>query len=201
MVDMKKVFDIPIPCEAEVEKYLEQWKQHREYELGDRILEKIFSENKGNKDVATVKIKVIVLNALYTTQIYAVSRVAEHICNQQNLDDLLVEGKTEAIDTIKKVPFGNGKPRTLYSFATKYCHFHNPSAYPIYDNNVDSALWYFKDELKDEQSQKSFQRKVLKGEYSKFKSIIDRFKERFGLMKYTYKEIDQYLWMLGKRYL
>lgn len=37
-------------------------------------------------------------------------------------------------------------------------------------------------------------------DYEKFKGIIISFREFYGLEKYDLKQIDQYLWQLGKEY-
>ena len=37
-------------------------------------------------------------------------------------------------------------------------------------------------------------------DYSKFKNIIIAFREYYGLEEFNLKEIDQYLWQLGKEY-
>ena len=37
-------------------------------------------------------------------------------------------------------------------------------------------------------------------DYVKFKAILDEFKAYYSLEQYSLKELDQYLWLLGKKY-
>lgn len=85
--------------------------------------------------------------------------------------------------------------KNFYSFASKYCSHHNPLEYPIYDSYVDEVLRYFRnnDEFSD------FQDGDLK-DYAKFKSILNDFRTFYGLDQYNLKQIDQYVWQLGKDY-
>ena len=45
----------------------------------------------------------------------------------------------------------------------------------------------------------NFKREDLK-DYETYMSVIKAFQERFGLMGYNIKQLDQYLWQLGKWY-
>lgn len=45
----------------------------------------------------------------------------------------------DLIEKIANVDFG-GKRRRNYSFATKYCNFHRPDIYPIYDSLIVGVL-------------------------------------------------------------
>ena len=80
-------------------------------------------------------------------------------------------------------------------FATKYCSHHNPLEYPIYDSYVDKVLRYFR----DTDGFCDFESDDLK-QYDKFKQIVLAFRTYYHLEQYTLKEIDQYLWQLGKDY-
>ena len=83
----------------------------------------------------------------------------------------------------------------LYSFATKYCSHHNPKDYPIYDSYVDEVLRFFRSQ--DHFS--AFYNEDLKI-YALFKKILNDFREFYGLNQFDLKQIDQYLWQLGKEY-
>ena len=89
----------------------------------------------------------------------------------------------------------NGVARKFYSFSTKYCSHHNPKEYPIYDSYVEKVLKYFR---KTDKFSK-FKNADLK-DYQKFKNIIIAFREYYDLEEFNLKEIDQYLWQLGKEY-
>jgi len=91
-----------------------------------------------NRTYESVLLKSIVINTLYATQIRAIIPVAQHIVGLE-IDDRLRQGDPTLVDDIALLTV-KGKTRRNYSFATKYCSFHNPSAYPIYDGFVDRLL-------------------------------------------------------------
>lgn len=91
--------------------------------------------------------------------------------------------------------FISGKEKHFYSFATKFCSHHNKIDFAIFDGYVESVLAYFKDDLKSD----SFTKKADLREYPKFKKILRDFKNRYKI-KATFKELDKYLWQLGKQH-
>ena len=89
----------------------------------------------------------------------------------------------------------NGKIINYYSFATKYCSYHNAVDFPIYDSYVDKVLRYFR----DEDNFAKFNNTELKN-YICFKKILIIFQNYYNLEKYNLKQIDKYIWQLGKDY-
>ena len=65
----------------------------------------------------------------------------------------------------------------------------------IYDSYVEKILMYFnkQDKFYD------FKKEDLK-DYSKFKNILIEFKKFYKIDEYNLKDIDRYLWQLGKEY-
>ena len=186
---MPKV-NIPTPCEKEVEKYLKRWESMADYASQEAALDKLFfTFAPENTNIEDILLKVSTLNDFYSTNIFSVFPVAEHILSL-NIDERLKQGHPDLVDDIKEV---NG--RNHYSFATKYCSHHNPLEYPIYDSYVDKILRHFR----NVDGFCEFATDDLK-EYSKFKMVILAFREYYGLTQYNLKEIDQYLWQLGKEY-
>lgn len=110
-----------------------------------------------------------------------------------NIDERLNNGDITLVADIAKVEISKGKIVNLYSFATKYCSHHKPLDFPIYDSYVVIVLRYFNTtdrffEFKD---------KDLK-DYRIFKDVLLAFRRHYGLDRFSLKEIDQYLWLLGK---
>ena len=181
---------VPIPCQEEVEKYLNRWKGMEDYSAQEAALDKLFFKlAPRNTTIEDILLKVSTLNDFYSTNIFSVFPVADHILSL-NINERLRNGDPDLVDDIKRV---NG--RNYYSFATKYCSHHNPLEYPIYDSYVDKILNHFR----KVDGFCSFATDDLK-EYSKFKKVILAFREHYGLTRYNLKEIDQYLWQLGKEY-
>lgn len=110
------------------------------------------------------------------------------------IDSRLISGDVNLVKDIQFVKYDKGI-KNFYSFATKYCSHHKPIDYPIYDSYVDIVLRHFR--KCDEFS--IFQDSDLK-DYPKFKNILLDFQSFYGLNDYNLKQIDQYLWLLGKDY-
>lgn len=188
------MYDLPIPSESEVEKYLNKWDSLENYVLQENALDKLFFKVYPNNDnIDDILIKCSSLNDFYSTNIFSIFPVAKHILNL-NIDERLKLGDVSLVNAIANVTIGD-KKLCFYSFATKYCSHHFPNLYPIYDSFVEKVLMYFKkkDHFAD------FKLIDLK-DYSKFKSILIKFQEFYNIQKYNLKDIDRYLWQLGKEY-
>ena len=85
------------------------------------------------------------------------------------------------------------KTINFFSFASKYCHFHKPDRYPIYDQYVDAALRNLRRDKK-----LSFKSDALNREsYAPFKSVIDAFVGMYAA-GCSYDAVDKFLWRKGK---
>ena len=192
----KQKSDIVIskPSAIEVEKYLKSWKNLKNYQLQEDALDKLFFELlPSNEEISDILLKVATLNDFYSTNIFSVYPVAEHILSLR-IDERLKQGDVTLVNEIQNVTI-NGVTRKFYSFSTKYCSHHNSKEYPIYDSYVEKVLKYFRKTDKFS----NFKNADLK-DYQKFKNIIIAFREYYGLDEFNLKEIDQYLWQLGKEY-
>jgi hypothetical protein len=118
--------------------------------------------------------------------------VAKHIVNL-HIDERLKAGDTSLVNDIASVKWGDGTEKNFYSFATKYCSHHQPLKYAIYDSYVDKVLNYFR--RKDSFS--SFSDSELKN-YKVFSRVLKEFQAFYHLEQYDLKELDRYLWQLGK---
>lgn len=181
--------NMPTPSKTEVEKYLKQWYTLENYVLQERSLNKLFFEVvPENKEIEDILIKAATLNDFYSTHVYNIFAVAKKMLTL-NIDERLDVNDLSLVHDIAD------NYKCFYSFATKYCSHHKPNVYPIYDSYVEKVLWHFKkrDDFED------FKRTDLK-DYPKFKSIYMSFAKFYGIDDYTVKELDRYLWQLGKEY-
>ncbi|MCD7892375.1 MAG: hypothetical protein LUG60_01615 [Erysipelotrichaceae bacterium] len=186
--------DIPTPSTKEVDKYLKKWNTMENYVLQENSLDKLFFQTyPNNTDINDILIKASSLNDFYSTNIFSIFNVAKHILNL-DIDKRLKNGDTSLVNDIAKVTI-SGVDKNFYSFATKYCSHHNPLEYPIYDNYVDKVLNYFKNRDKFD----DFTKNDLK-DYIHFKNVLLSFRKYYGLEEYNLKEIDKYLWQLGRDY-
>lgn len=181
---------LPNPSVEQVDKYLEKWNLLEDYRLQEDSLDKLFFELcPENKDISDVLLKVSALNDFYSTHIFKVFPMAKHIISI-DIDDRLRNGDVTLVQDIQKV---SGTNRNHYSFATKYCSHHQPLDYPIYDSYVDKVLCYYRkrDDFFD------FTDSDLKN-FKRFKTILLAFRSFYELETYNLKEIDKYIWLLGK---
>ena len=143
-----------------------------------------------------ILIKVTVLDSLYNTKLRmggenALVQVVSHILSK-DIDDKLKSGLPELVNEIGLINI-EGKRRRNYSFASKYCHWHQLDSYPIYDSFVGHLLWTY-----CEQSSFTMFKRTELQQYLQYKEIIKRFQEFFGLTQFNFKEIDKFLWSYGK---
>lgn len=186
--------NIPIPCKNEVKKYLYKWDSLETYVLQENSLDKLFLKTyPNNNDINDILIKASSLNNFYSTNIFSIFSVAKHIYNL-NIDERLKKHDESLVNDIANIEI-SGKKITFYSFATKYCSHHDPINFPIYDSYVEKILVHFN--KKDNFSK--FIKKDLK-DYAKFKRVLIDFKKYYGIDEYNLKDIDRYIWQLGKEY-
>jgi len=202
---------LPRPSVKEVERYLLLWNELDNYREQEQALSELFDQYPNNmeKDRSGVLLKVVALNHFYSTNIFNVYAVAKHIVSISNFDEKLRGGDPTIIVELRDRAT-NGTNRDLYSFATKYCSHHFSDEYPIYDSYVHKVLDYYnridgfakgKGDTRcftnlDEQANKVDV--PMRRDYCAFKAVIDAFREYYGLGSFDRKQIDQYLWQLGK---
>ena len=188
------MINIPKPSKEEVEKYLKLWDSLENYVLQENSLNKLFYKTyPKNTDIDDILIKASSLNDFYSTNIFSIFNVAKHI-KELNIDKRLANKDETLVNELAKVKI-NDKEKNFYSFATKYCSHHDPINYPIYDSYVEKILMHFK----KIDNFSNFKRDDLK-EYPKFKQILIEFKKYYDIDDYNLKDIDKYLWQLGKEY-
>jgi hypothetical protein len=193
---MKKK-DLPqgyVPSVKDAEWFLEYWKNLPSYSNQEKALDKLFMGIcKRNDNIEDILIKCSSLNDFYSTNIFDIHTVAQHILSLK-IDERLKNGDLSLVDEISHVEV-NGKLHTFYSFATKYCSHHNPERYAIYDSYVEKVLV----SMNSRDHFMKFKQEELKV-YETYMRVIKAFQQRYGLMQYNIKRLDQYLWQLGKWY-
>ena len=172
--------------------------RHPKYAVADSAIARLIGLLPTNNHLADVLTKVSVIKTLYATPVFDVVRLSQHICSIPNLDMLLSQGELTAADHIRKghaIATSKGhKEIDFYSFATKYCSFHNPQAYPVYDNLVAGFI----EQVHLQTGMASSRRDLRFGDYHLYKAGIDKVASRFGLAIPSYKELDKGLWIVAK---
>ena len=160
-----------------------------ENEVAEHALTELVKQFRGNTDVSHVLLKVAAINQLYSSRIFAVRIVADHIA-ALNIDAQLDAGSVPLVEKIASVKIA-GKVRYNLSFASKYCSWHQPGSYPIYDSFAERCLWAY-----GQQFGLSFPRKNL-WNYPSFIAAVTEFRDRFELQELTFKQIDKFLYLKG----
>lgn len=187
--------ELPRPCKEEVKKYINNFDSDEKFNLHTESLNKLFIELfPKNNNLSEILIKCCVLNDFYSTYIRDVVHISKRIY-ELNIDERLKKGDLSLVNDIATNNI-NGKTWYFYSFATKYCSHHFPLMYPIYDSYVEKVLMYFK----NKDNFYEFKRKDLRN-YELFYNILINFQKYYEITEFNLKEIDKYLWTIGKKYL
>lgn len=174
----------------------------------DAALFKLFTQNPENTDLSQVLLKVVTLNSLYLTLIRVNSQypptdpkyaptvydVARHIV-ELKIDAALSRADEALVAGITNVKVA-GRNHYYYSFATKYCSFHRPESYPIFDSRVKEYLW----QLRNQGGLRRFQQQVL-WNHPELKRIINEMRDQYSLQDFSYKQIDAFLYLEGGKLL
>lgn len=184
------------PTNELLDEYISKFDKNERYETADRAITNLFAAFPENKKLEDILLKISVINDLYSTNIFDVFKMAKHI-RKLNIDDELNKGNPKAVDNIAKghkiIRSKTNKEIFFYSFATKYCNWHNQEKYAIYDSFVERVLMAYKkqDKFYD------FTNNDLR-DFPKFRNVIKKFAEYYGLENHKLKDIDKFLWIYGK---
>jgi len=175
------------PTVALVQEYVALFGRDAECVACDCALALIVKTFPHNREIAEVLLKVAAANQLYNAglQTKAIYAVAGLIC------DLGVDGKLDqgSSDVVGEIAYGEIGENERYVFATKYCHWHRPARYPIYDSIGSDLIW----EYKKQDGFAQFQKKDLR-RYPTYREIVDKFIGYYKLAGVSYRELDKFLW-------
>ena len=173
-----------------VKKYLDKWYTYRDSKMleQENALSILFQHFYQNNNLQNVLVKVSCLNDFYSTNIRDTYSVAK-VIYQLNIDRRLQNGDLSLVDDIAAGTEKKCKSaRIEYSFASKYCSFHRPDVYPIFDSRNEKILRYYRKDI-------SIFPFTLRKSYKDYVKIINKYREIFGLECFSYKEIDRFNWL------
>lgn len=175
------------------------------YTRDEGFLDNLFTEEcRGNTHEPAVFTKVAALDSLYATYILKGHHgvIVDALCQLGNsLDKELEHGEEGAVGRIvvainNELKAKKLRKRNYYSFATKYCSFHNFSGYSLFDTHARTTL---EDILKLSPSDFGGKEKVRQLEsYPKLHEAIGRLITDNGLKKFGRRGVDHYLWIRGR---
>jgi len=154
----------------------------------NKLLSREFNNKKENKDIHDIGYKIELVNKLYNCNLNMDKREIAHEIQQLRIDSKFdknnLEKLVEEIAKIQPLPY---KRRVGLVFSSKYCHFHYPNKFPIYDRYSRYALSYLLGKTKS----------CYENNYTQFKKDLDDLILNLS-WKPSYKEMDSYLWLYGQ---
>ena len=174
---------------SEIDSKIRQFNADAETALTESTLNTLLTTYPNNEKVQDVLLKVITINTLYHARVLDIDLqlIAAHLARSK-LDTRLNQGDPTVVSTIYECP---GARHHYFSFATKYCSWHNPEAYSIYDGNVWQTLAAYR-------KQGMFAFKTSEwSTYEGFLAVVKRFRSSFQLDNHSLKPIDKFLWWVG----
>ena len=185
---------------------LEGYDKMLAYRIQEEVLQNLVKKYPDHSIKEAVETKVKLLNLFYSTGIQAVNVAAQQILSIEDIDIRLRRGDHTLVHDIAKVNLSNNKTRNNYSFATKYCAYHKPRLYPIYDSIVAKVFirlfekgllpkFKYSRKYSDEPytfTKKDFAEKLK--DYKFFCYIYVYFRKEYDLRGLTFRQIDSYLW-------
>ena len=167
-----------------------------EYEKGaygrtDRAIFTLVNQYRKNDALEPVLLKAAVINGLYSTNVFGIYAMAEHIV-QIGVDDYLSRRSPDVVERIANAEIG-GKKRCFFSFATKYCSFHDPDTYPKYDK----VVWWMLQQLRLAGAIRKFEDSEL-DRYAGFQSLMIETRDALGMNTLSLQQLDKVFWILGK---
>jgi hypothetical protein len=133
------------------------------------------------------RIKCVILNSLYATQVYAIARMADHVSKVFTSESLGDE--VAIVERIARLgPPLIMKPRNYVSFASKLCHiFISEGRFPIYDTVARETLKFHLGKRYEDDAA------------SPYASFVKNFwivSDSVGISTRT-RRLDRYLWLVG----
>lgn len=173
---------------------LEFEKENRDFDGKVTFAFRKFPEN---KEWTEIRFKVAIVNDFYGTGVPSRDKMADHILRRR-IDARLRKGDVRLVDSLRSGHRIRGG-RDFYVFATKYCHFSQPTKFPIYDSIVSRTLVRV-DRALGLRSALGFRPTVerLRASYPRFKLNLDLLLEGLRLgVRWKYKRLDEGLYYLG----
>ena len=192
--EKKYSVDLPTPSNEQVLIYLSKQKNIKEYYYREKAMEKLFQEMcVKNETVEDILIKVSSLNNVFDIGVNEVFRMVKHI-ESLDVDSRLKVGDITLVMDISRMKPGK-ITKNCFSLASKFCGYHKPEEYPMYNEYTEEILKYYRD--KDGFSK--FSDEDIR-DYVKYKGIIMDFRKFYNLEKYDFLKLGQYMAQLGREF-
>lgn len=197
----RNYIDIIITNEL-IEEAHKRVKQTENYGKEDDLITDAFRKFPNNTDLTIVAMKIGLIDITNSTNIsrykskISVVELAECIVKIKDIDERIKAGDPEVVN---EIAICNGKIN-LFSFASKYCCYHNKNVYEKDDYSIldtilrDSLPRYFDDvtSRQIEKWQKSF-------DYKKYNDYITTKLDELGItLDYKKRKFDHFVWYTNR---
>ena len=173
------------------------------YGKEDELITSCLEEFPFNTDERIVAMKIGLIDVTNSTHVAQhksvinVAELAKHIVSIPNIDERIKAGDPEVVNEIAK---SNGKIN-LFSFASKYCCYHNKNLYKrddysIYDNVVkDSLRKYFNDITTSQ-----IKRWASSLDYKSYNDYITKKLDELNIkLEFRKRKFDHYIWYNNRK--
>lgn len=180
--------------------------------IKDIVLKEYIENHMGNTDIDNVLMKVTLINSFYNTFIQndELVSVAQHIVRLnellenagKSLDEKIKDGDSDTVNFIAYYSKTKKLPHNIYSFASKYCSFHNQKKFPIVDSYSKGMIYFINKSDTYCSEYKNTSMNSL-NDYEVFCKLYKAFQETYARDNdnntLSFKEIDQYLWLYATK--
>lgn len=172
------------------------------YGREDDLITDCFMRFPKNDDVNIVAMKVGLIDITNSTHIsqykskISVVELAESIVSIKNIDERIKFGDPEVVNEIAK---NNGKIN-LFSFASKYCCYHNKNLYGKDDYSIlDTVLKKSLPKYFDDITKTKIQRWQDNFQYKEYNDYITRKLDELEIkIEYRKRKFDHFIWYYNK---
>lgn len=188
---------------AMIEEAHRQVKATNNYGKEDDLITDCFRRFPNNTDVTIVAMKVGLIDITNSTHVsqhkslISAVEIAECIVNIKDIDSRIKNGDPEVVNEIAK---SNGNIN-LFSFATKYCCYHNKNLYgrddySILDTVLKESLPRYFDDITSSQIKKW----VDSFDYKSYNDYLTRKLDELGInVPFRKRKLDHYIWFNNRK--
>lgn len=173
------------------------------YGKEDELITRCFEEFPFNTDERIVAMKIGLIDVTNSTHVAQhksvinVAELAKHITSIPNIDERIKVGDPEVVNEIAK---SNGKIN-LFSFASKYCCYHNKNLYKrddysIYDNVVKESLRKYFSDITTSQ----IKRWASSLDYKSYNDYITKKLDELNIkLEFRKRKFDHFIWYNNRK--
>lgn len=200
-VKNKEYIELEITNES-IEAVDDEVEKTDNYGRENALITACFKKYPSNTDIETVAMKIGLIDITNSTNIsrykrkISVVELAEIIASIPNIDERIKNGDPEVVSAIAKA---NGKIN-LFSFASKYCCYHNKNLYGKDDYSIlDTVLKNSLPSLFNDIKKSDIKRWVDSYDYKSYNEYINRKLDEYGIdVPFRKRKFDHFVWFKNR---